>query len=267
VCLQVGGASGSGVIVSKDGLIMTAGHVSGEPGKKIRVILHDGRRVDGVTLGFDPKVDSGMAKITTDGEWPYTDVAPSDELKQGQWVVSTGHPGGWKKDRAPVVRVGRIGNPRFGPPEGGHFVQSDCTLVGGDSGGPLFDMQGRVIGIHSRIGGPIAQNLHVPSDEYRGNWDALVKSEILGVSPYLGVTMEEGAKDCKLGRITPDRPAARAGLKVGDVITKFAGQEVATYDDMLKLLQKQKPLSEVTLQVKRGDEVKELKVKIGWRSN
>lgn len=271
VCLQVGMSSGSGVIVSKDGLVLTAGHVSGEPGKKITIIMHDGEKVDGITLGMDPGIDSGLVKITGklkgDRELPYTEIASSKELKEGGWVICTGHPGGKKKDRPPVVRVGKIGNPKFVPPEGGLFVQSDCTLVGGDSGGPLFDMTGKVIGIHSRIGGPIAQNLHVPSDRYREAWDGLVKGDILGVSPYLGVAMEEGAKECKLGRVTFNAPAAKAGLQVGDIITKFDGKAVATYDDMVKMLAAAKPLSEVTVEVKRGKDIKEMKVKVGYRAN
>lgn len=273
VCLQVGGASGSGVIVSNDGIILTAGHVSGEPGKKVAIFIHGrSKPVDGITLGFNPGIDSGMVKITEKGDYPYTEVAPSRDLKEGTWVVSTGHPGGIKKDRPPVVRVGKIGKPSYNPPgEGGTFIQTDCTLVGGDSGGPLFDMEGRVIGIHSRIGNTpgvgasIAQNMHVPSDRYTEEWDALMKGEVLGVDPYLGVIMQEGAKDCKLGRVTPNSPASRAGLKEGDIVKKWGGKEISNYDEMLKTLAATKPHAEVTLEVKRGDETKEIKVKIGYR--
>src|SRR5262249_47816723 len=146
VCLQVGAASGSGVIVSEDGLILTAGHVvAGKPGRPLAVIMPDGKRYKGKTLGFDPKNDSGMAQLTDKpeggGKWPYAEIAPSKELKGGQWVIATGHPGGYKKGRQPVVRVGRIGTPTFTQPDGVSFVQTDCTLVGGDSGGPLFDMK------------------------------------------------------------------------------------------------------------------------------
>lgn len=263
VCLQVGGATGSGVLVSEDGLIMTAGHVSGEPGRDISITLHDGSIVKGVTLGFNPIADSGMVKIKDKGKWPYAEVAPSKDVKAHQWVITTGHPSGLKKARAEVVRVGRIGEPKFTPPEGGVFLQSDCTLVGGDSGGPLFDMQGRVIGIHSRIGGPIAQNLHVPSDRYKDAWDDLVKGEVLGVPAYLGVTVEDGAKDCKLEAITRGGPAASAGIKPGDIITKMAGEDVADYDGMIKVLKSQRPNWEIAVEVKRGDETKEFKVKLG----
>jgi serine protease Do len=264
VCLQVGNSSGSGVIISEDGLILTAGHVSGDPGRKITVVLHDGRRVEGVTLGRDSRgqIDSGMAQITTTGTWPYAELGVSKDLKPGQWCIATGHPGGVKRDRPPVVRVGRVVS------RDETWVKSDCTLVGGDSGGPLFDMTGKVIGIHSRIGPPLTENIHVPADTYRDNWDQLVKSEVIGdVRVYLGVQAYEDAKNCKLGQITKGSPADNAGLKSGDVITRFAGKEVGSYPEMVKLLQKQKPGDEVPLEIKRGDETKELRITLGKRKD
>lgn len=273
VCLQISGASGSGVIVSPDGLIMTAGHVSGEPGKEVAIFIQGhSKPVKGITLGFNPGVDSGMVKITDKGEYPYTEVSSSGELKEGQWVICTGHPGGIKKDRPPVVRVGKIGKLDFNPPgERGYFIQTDCTLVGGDSGGPLFDMNGRVIGIHSRIGNTpgvgasIAQNMHVPTDKFIEEWDGLVKSEVLGVTPYLGVSVAENAKPCKVDSVTPNSPASRAGVKDGDIITSLAGKEVGSYQEFMKALNETKARSEVTIEVTRGGETKTLRVTIGWR--
>ena len=177
VCLRVGGATGSGVIVSEDGLVLTAGHVSGEPGRKIKIVLYDGRVVNGETLGRNREIDSGMARITDKGPWPYAELGVSKDLKAGQWCIATGHPGGFKKDRPPVVRVGRVGV--FND----SLIQTDCTLVGGDSGGPLFDMTGKVIGIHSRIGNPIVANIHVPADTYREYWDQLAAGEKVGENP------------------------------------------------------------------------------------
>lgn len=260
VCLLVGGASGSGVIVSEDGLIMTAGHVSGTPGKEISVILHDGREVKGKTLGRWAGIDSGMAKITTEGKWPYAELGTSKDLKAGQWVISTGHPGGYKKGRPPVVRVGRLGLVTDS------MLQSDCTLVGGDSGGPLFDMSGKVIGIHSRIGEPIVANVHVPADTYKETWDGLVRGVSLGEA-YLGVRADVDAKNCKVGEVTKDAPAEKAGLKPGDVIVKFDNKPVASYPDMVKLLRMYKAGEEVPLEVQRGDETRELKVTLGKRKD
>jgi serine protease Do len=254
VCLQVGSASGSGVIVSEDGLILTAGHVvAGEPGRPLTVVMPDGKKFKGKVLGFDPKIDSGMAQLTEKpegGKWPYAEIAPSKELKGGQWVIATGHPGGYKQGRPPVVRVGRIGTPTFTQPDGVSFVQTDCTLVGGDSGGPLFDMKGRVIGIHSRIGEPINQNLDVPSDRYQDAWDGLTHGNVLGVKAYLGVSMTDDA-GCKVEEVKPRGPAASAGFKVGDVIVRLAGHEVGSYDEVVNLLKDTKPYSQIVVEVQR----------------
>jgi serine protease Do len=276
VCLQVGSASGSGVIVSEDGLIMTAGHVvAGPPGRPLTVIMADGKRYHAKVLGLDQRVDSGMAILTDKpddgGKWPYAEVAPSQDLKGGQWVIATGHPGGYKVGRPPVVRVGRIVTPRFPQKEfeqgelkdtGVTFIQTDCPLVGGDSGGPLFDMHGRVIGIHSRIGPSINQNLVVASDRYREAWDTLQTENIQNPKLFLGVTLEVGADKCKITKVSGSSPAARAGLKVGDVITRLGGREIGTYDEFLRVLAEQKPFVEVPIEVKRGDEIKEFKVEI-----
>ena len=177
VGVRVGFGQGSGVIVKEDGTILTAGHVSGTPNKNAVVVLRDGNLRKGKTLGQNKGIDSGMIKISDEGKYPFLEMGKSSELKPGQWVIAIGHPGGFRPNRTPVVRVGRI---LFA---NAFVIRTDCTLVGGDSGGPLFDMQGRVIGIHSRIGGlAITENLHVPVDTYRQTWDKLAKGDTWGGS-------------------------------------------------------------------------------------
>lgn len=264
VGVQVGGASGSGVIVSKDGFILTAGHVSGRPGQKCTIILHDGKRIEGKSLGRNSGIDSGMFQITTPGTYEFCDMGKSADLKVGQWCLAVGHPNGYVRGRSPVVRLGRIQS------KTNSAINTDCTLVGGDSGGPLFDMEGKVIGIHSRIAPSIDLNTHVPVDTYRDTWDRLVKSEEIGpgsatIAAYFGVQRDEAAKDCKLARVTEDSPADKGGIKAGDIITKFDGKEIKSYDDMLGVLSKKKPDDEVEVIVKRGDDTKTLKVKLGKR--
>lgn len=180
VGIIVGKGQGSGVIISEDGLVLTAGHVSGKPGQDAIVRLVDGTTRKAKTLGQNKGIDSGMVQIIPDpakkGEkFPFLEMGKSADLKTGQWVLAIGHPGGFRPNRTPPVRLGRIlMTNQF-------LIRTDCTLVGGDSGGPLFDMHGKVVGIHSRIGGKeITENVHVPVDTYRQTWDKLVKGESWG---------------------------------------------------------------------------------------
>lgn len=257
VCLQVGSGSGSGVIVSKDGLILTAAHVTGEPGKNITIVMPDGKRVKGVSLGINRKIDSGMAKITTPGEWPFIELADPDTVKVGQWCIATGHPGGYSKGRSPVVRVGRIGTVNK------FIVQTDCTLVGGDSGGPLFNMEGKIIGIHSRIGGGIVNNIHVPCGTFKETWDELVAGDAIGEAlAWLGVRSGDSKDKCLLGAITPESPAEKAGLKQGDVVLKFDGTAVKLYEDMINLLKKKRPGQSAKFLVLREGKEIELTAKL-----
>ena len=154
--------------------------------------------------------------------------------------------------RDSVVRLGRIALTRD------KLVQTDCTLVGGDSGGPLFDMDGRVIGIHSRIGVPTSWNFHVPISAYTENWDRLAAGEVLGgVSgsggAILGVTGEDAENGCLLTEIAPGLPAEKAGLQVDDVIVKVDGQPIGCFDDLAAAVRKRKPGDEVTLEILRGE--------------
>jgi serine protease Do len=175
VGVRVGPAQGSGAIVTADGYVLTAGHVIGEPDRKAEVTLPDGRKLKAKTLGHNLGIDSGMVKIEGDQEWPHVEMGKSADVKKGQWVLAIGHPRGFNANRSPVVRVGRVllVNPMF--------IQTDCPLVNGDSGGPLFDMTGKVIGINSRIGPKITENMHVPVDTYRQTWDRLAKGEKWGI--------------------------------------------------------------------------------------
>ena len=273
VCIRSGGSSGSGIIVSEDGYILTAGHVSGTPGRDITIVMPDGSTNPGKTLGGNGTIDSGLVKITKPGKWPFAEIGSSSDMKVNDWCVVTGHPGGFKTGRSPVVRVGRI--LEINTRSAGQFIRTDCTIVGGDSGGPLFDMNGRVIGIHSRIGTSITANMHVPVDTYRDTWVRLVKSERWGngigrpVRPTpageadflfkLDLTRKVGM----VSDIRQESPAFKAGLKNGDVIKKIQGKETATLASLQEELKKPKPGDEVTLDVQRGDEVVKVKFVVG----
>lgn len=259
VGISLGQGFGSGVLVTKDGHVLTAGHVSGKPGREVTVIFPDGKRVKGKTLGMNPSMDSGMIKLEGDGPYPYVEMGDANKLQPGDWVVALGHPGGFRPGRTPVVRVGRV--LRTGP----QMLLTDCTLVGGDSGGPLFDLQGRVVGIHSRIGRTLAENVHVPVNTFRETWEALADGVVVGLA-YLGIRGDEEAEQAKILEVAPDSPAAKAGLQANDVIISFDGRKVTNYRNFLDMLRLKRPGQEVRLEVLRDGKKVELKVKLGARS-
>ncbi len=171
VGIRIGTEQGSGVIVSEDGLVMTAGHVCNRANQDAEVLLSDGRTVKAKTLGVFRTGDAGLVKITEGGKWPFLERGRSADLKPGDWCIALGHPLGYMKERPPVVRAGRIVQ------VGETLLQTDCALVGGDSGGPLLNLEGKIIGIHSRIGGAMNMNFHVPVDVFTAHWDRLLRGE------------------------------------------------------------------------------------------
>jgi serine protease Do len=269
VGVRIGGSSGSGIIVNKEGMVLTAGHVSGAPNRDCQLIMPDGKKLKGKTLGANKGIDSGMIQITDAGDYPFIEMGTSADLKKGDWCMAIGHPGGYVNGRTPVVRLGRILESQKS------LIRSDCTLVGGDSGGPLFDMQGKVIGIHSRIGGAITANIHVPVDTYRETWDKLAKAEVFGDNlfgkiktndAYLGIRGDADANNgLKVQFVAPDSPAEKAGLKVNDLIVMIDNQKVGTSDDLGKVLTARRPGVEVAIQVRRGEETLMLKVTLAKR--
>ena len=260
VGVQVGHAWGSGVIISKDGYVLTAAHVAGQPGKDVRFMLSDGRIVSGKSLGLFRTLDAGLMKITDKGDYTFAEMGKSDAVREGYWCLATGHPGGYQEDRTPVLRLGRVLIVKD------DAITTDCTLVGGDSGGPLFDMQGNVIGINSRIGPRITQNMHVPVNTYRDNWERMVKAEawghLDGHAPYIGIRGEDDPSQAKIASIVPNSPADKGGLKAGDVILRFGDRDVADFKAFRAMVQEHQPGDQVTVQIRRGEETKDFDVKL-----
>ena len=264
------GAAGSGVIVSPDGYVLTAAHVAMQPGRTVQIVLHDGRAVRGKTLGMNKRVDAGLIKIETKGVWPYAEMGTSANLKQGQWCVALGHPGGFQRNRRAPVRFGRIIS------AGQSALRTDCTLVGGDSGGPLFDLNGRVIGIHSRISRSIQSNVHVPVAHYTSDWDTMAKSEIIErtrppsgpAAAYLGITFSTDEDKANLVvKVTPKSSAEKYGIKVNDRIVKFNGRSIRRSRDLRRQLALRTAGDKVEIEVDRGGKIIKIKVELGKRDD
>lgn len=264
VSVLIGRAQGSGVIVTRDGFVLTAAHVIGQPGRSCTLVFPDGRRRRGETLGVDNTVDAGLIKITADAPeegWPFAEMAPTGATQPGDWCLATGHPGGFESDRPPVVRLGRVifVNKRV--------LQSDCELVGGDSGGPLFDMRGRVIAINSRIQDDTSANYHVPISSYHANWERLKAGETFRShsGALLGVSGKTRAEGIEITRVFPGEPAEAGGLQVGDILVSFESRKVTTLDRLTEMVGEKEPGSTVRIEILRKGQPMTLRVRLGMR--
>lgn len=252
--------AGSGTIVSADGLILTAGHVT-RGNAHMTVVFPDGHSLKCTVLGANYTSDVGLAKIDAAGTYPFIELGDSDKLEPTTMVVAMGHPGGFDLRRTPPVRIGRINqkNP-------GGFLMSDCTLVGGDSGGPLFDIDGRLVGVHSSISESLTFNRHAPVNAAKTDWQRLLASERWGTLPgegapraerqraVLGAVLDLTTKDgVGLKEVPPLSPAAEAGLKAGDLIVKVNGRAVLNADQLKARLRRARPGRQMELAYRRGD--------------
>ncbi len=269
VSIDLGEGFGSGVIVSKEGLVMSAAHVTGGVGKKVTVIMPDGTRLKAKTLGLMSDTDAALAQITEPGEYPFVEINRSNDMKLADWVFSLGHSGGFNKERGAVARLARIvriANSTY---------QTDGTLIGGDSGGPLFDMQGRLIGIHSRVGPQLPVNMHVPVPVFLANWDAMMASEFIGDGPFaqravkgngmLGIATKSAEGGLEITKVGKETAAEKAELKIGDVIRKMDGKEMKTREDLQALIKEKSAGDELELEITRDGKEQNITVELAER--
>ena len=265
VSVKIGPAQGCGVIITESGYILTAAHVAMRPGKTAEIMLSDGRVVLATTLGMNRNVDAGLIKINpgqNNGRpWTHASLGSSDDLVPGMWCIATGHPGGYDRQRGPVTRVGRILAIRP------TAIVTDCALIGGDSGGPLFDIAGQLIAVHSRIGNDVADNLHVPIDHYAESWERMQKSEtwgaLPGFKPVLGVTGSPSAPEAIVELVRAGSPADSAGILPGDVIEEFGDQSISDFESLKAAVADTMPGERVRVVINRDGKRQMKNVEIG----
>lgn len=265
VSVKIGPAQGCGVIITASGYVLTAAHVAMRPGKQADIMLSDGRLVKATTLGMNRNVDAGLIKIN-DGQnggrpWPHATLGSSEQLVPGMWCIATGHPGGYDPQRGPVTRVGRILAVRP------TAIVTDCALIGGDSGGPLFDIAGRLIAIHSRIGNDVTDNLHVPIDHYESSWEKMQQKVawgfLPGFRPVLGVTGSKSSPKAIISEVKTGSPADLAGIQAGDVVEEFGEKLISDFESLTAAVADTMPGERVRVLVNRDGDRLFVTVEIG----
>jgi serine protease Do len=265
---------GSGVIITKDGYILTNNHVV-DGAKDVKVTLEDGHEYTAKVIGRDPKTDLAVVKIDAK-DLPVVPMADSDKVEVGDVVLAIGNPFGVgqtvTKGIVSAKDRGHVGIEAYED-----FIQTDAAINPGNSGGALVDIKGRLIGINtailSRSGGSQGVGFAIPSDIARNVMESLIKNGHV-TRGYLGVMIQNitpaladefNLKDTKgalIGDVTEDSPAAKAGFKPGDVIVEFNGKNVSDSRHLQLTVADTRPGSTVPVEILRNGDKKTIHVTV-----
>lgn len=262
---------GSGFIVSEDGYIITNGHVV-NGAEEITVLLNDDREHTAELIGIDTNTDIAVIKIE-DGKLPFLNLGNSDDLEVGQWVVAIGNPLGLQASVTAGV-VSAKGRSGLDLARIEDFIQTDAAINRGNSGGPLLNLDGEVIGMNTAIvtnmgtGGYMGIGFAIPSNMIQHIMEQLIANGSV-TRGFIGVTLQPIDKnlaqsfDLKkiqgalISDVSPESPADKAGLKQGDVVLKYDGKDIATISALRNAVSLMKPGSRMTLTVLReGREIR-----------
>ena len=259
-------ALGSGFIIDPSGYVVTNNHVVGNS-EKITVMFQDNSRHQAKVVGRDEKTDIALLKIDGSDKLPFVTWGDSGEAKVGDWVVAVGNPFalGGTVTAGIISALGR--NINEGPYD--DFIQLDAPINRGNSGGPTFNLSGEIIGINTAIyspsGGSVGIGFAVPSNTAKSVVAQLKENghvtrgwlgvAIQGISPAiaksLGMNPDE-TTGALVATVTPNSPAAKAGLKPGDVIVSASGKPIKSVHDLPRLVASMPPGQQLELNVRRG---------------
>jgi len=257
---------GSGFVYSADGLVVTNHHVV-DGAERVRVRMADGRELAAKVLGSDPSTDLALVQIEGASGLTAATLGESSGARVGDWVVAIGSPMGLEHS-ASVGIVSAKGRGSLGLYADSYldFLQTDADIAPGSSGGPLFDLAGRVIGINTAVG-PGDSGFAIPIDQAKEVIPKLHKEGKV-VRGWLGAASNETAKGragAQIGRVYEDTPAANAGLREGDVVTKVDGKAVVDFEDLRGRIADLGPGHTALLEVTRDGKTIEVSVVLAER--
>ncbi len=266
---------GSGVIIDRNGSILTNNHVV-ENAEKIIVRLADGKKYEAKVVGKDPKTDLAIIKIDTKDDLPAATLGDSNRLDVGEWVLAIGNPFGLDNTVTSGIVSAKGRDIGQGPYD--NFIQTDASINPGNSGGPLINLRGEVVGINTLIysgsGGNIGIGFSIPINLAKEllpqlTADGKVTRGYLGVfiqkvTPEIAESLElDEARGALVADVQKDGPAERAGLKLGDVITKFDEKEIKNSSDLPRIVAGTPADKKVQVEVLRDKEELTLTVVVG----
>lgn len=269
---QIG--TGSGVIISPDGYIITNNHVI-DGAKKLSITLNDNKIYDAKVIGSDDKTDIALIKIDANEDLPYVTFGDSDQAKIGEWVLAVGNP----FNLTSTVTAGIISAKArdLSGRNSQSFIQTDAAVNPGNSGGALVNVNGDLIGINTAItsqtGSYIGYSFAVPSNIARKVVEDImeygnVQTGILGVmgGPLNGVAAEKfGVEDTEgfyIDSVEEDSGAEKAGIKSGDIIKKVDNVKITKFSDLSGYLTTKRPDDVVKVTISRNNKLKEIPVKL-----
>jgi serine protease Do len=262
-------AFGSAFFISKDGYLLTNHHVV-EDASKVTIMLNDRREIDATVVGSDERTDVALLKVNG-SNFPELRTGNVDRLRVGEPVLAIGSPFGFDYSASAGIVSAKMRN-MMGETSV-PFIQTDVALNPGNSGGPLFNQNGEVVGVNSRIfsgtGGYMGLSFSIPIDVAMDVAEQLKKNGKVTRS-YLGVMLQDIdrtlAESYKLSKpegalitqVAPNSPAAKAGFKSGDVILKYNGSPISRTSDLLNYLNRTTPNQNIQLQVLRDDKIRNI---------
>ena len=267
---------GSGVIVSRDGYILTNNHVV-RNADSVEVVLHNRRSYKAKVVGTDAKTDVAVLKIDASDLHP-APLGNSDDMQVGDWVIAIGSPFGLNQTVTAGI-VSAKGRDHVGITDYEDFIQTDASINPGNSGGPLLNLRGEVIGLNTAIASSSGHNagigFAIPSNMVKFVYTAIVKhgrvergrigAVIQDLTPKLAKSFgyTGGDRGVLIGDVVKDGPAAKAGLKSGDIITRFNGRPLRSFAHLRNAIANTQPGQQATLRVFRSGKSMDISVKIG----